>query len=705
MRSHLLKKNPHHQKRFHDQNNVSEETNPSLAINPKIEQHPTYVCSVDSDSDGEAPNLNLENAAQSEDYQTPDEQSNELNYGDHHLNQPLAPLNITNGADDINLLKLAPLTIHKTVLNVPRPQTALMMLAQSATEKLAFQLNERTPIQQHSPILAQTLTRTNDKQCKQEIADCNTSSCLQYPHQIDIGVNSEELNISENASAVENKVREPVDLTSLKLDEDKIDNNCSKHATNEDDAGRILDHCSYDEEIEIVDDQPMNLNVNETTEDGSSNTASDNNNDEQFSMNTNNSLHINIPEISTYKPLVNNPLSLLSMLQHITVIKSQNNSSGAQTEQVEINEPADREPTSEHPLEDHEDTAGNQDELVNKLNEFNKALGQNVNTNVRNQLLQQVFLNQLKQQHHKLQQNEMLQKLSDYQALQSRKDKSSTQQIAEYLHSLQEALAARLRGSATEQSDDNIKTENSLEMDEDNRLNYGNLTIYPIKCKPKIELMGNTNQPMDLSNHANNNRDEHELDTCQFDVELHHSVKKNEDDYTKNSHESMVNNFQQNLLQILANQSEVLSSIAQSQMPEIKTEELRNNPTDVSDTAGSQFGLHLLANIIDRHKTGSSHYSLGAGLLNTANFTKPTNASNAAAVIQIIQKNLANIISKNALVPLSSKERVFAALVNQMLNRTNRSDEEDNSNQKDCDSFKQSNAEDSGGALGCSVLS
>jgi len=145
-------------------------------------------------------------------------------------------------------------------------------------------------------------------------------------------------------------------------------------------------------------------------------------------------------------------------------------------------------------------------------------VGDEGNTNsVGNQIVQQIFMNHVKQQQ-KQQQTEAIKKLTEY-----------------YLQQLQQI---KRNGSDSDDGSaiDDIKLESGQDVDMNNHLQYGNLTIFPLKCKTNQELLNN--QPIDLSSRKSENSND----------SLENSGE------TNNSVDPATSNFHQNILQILMNQ-------------------------------------------------------------------------------------------------------------------------------------------------------
>ena len=158
----------------------------------------------------------------------------------------------------------------------------------------------------------------------------------------------------------------------------------------------------------------------------------------------------------------------------------------------------------------------------------------------------------------------------------------------------------------------------------------------------------------------------------------------------------LINQFQKNVLQILANQAEPFNTVS-TKLSDIKMEtDAQNYSTD----DGNESNLPFLANMLGCPKLESLQNVIKTGMLiNAANVnsaTLPQDSVNSSTMFNTIHKNLANVLANNTSVPESAKEHIFSVLVGQILNRTNKSEDGDCNYRRDADSFKRSNGEDSG---------
>ncbi|KAF2354599.1 Homeobox domain [Trinorchestia longiramus] len=269
-----------------------------------------------------------------------------------------------------------------------------------------------------------------------------------------------------------------------------------------------------------------------------------------------------------------------------------------------------------------------------------------MNPDVRSQLLQQAFLNQIKQQQ-KHEQSQILHKLSKFYAGTSAAVTEQEREVSgrnfdcggEIISSSPDLTIRRQEPSMT------IKNEMNLDKDESNQLKFGNLTIYPIKSKTKTEAP----QPIDLSSRSgslDNEKDFANVDT---------SLKTNEDSMSE-PRQQLLNTFHQNLLKILAGQSSSVGLPQPLSDGGGSSEQAANSLALLPFLAGSLGGLAPNAIL---------QTLLNANILLNAATNANTSAESLTKTPGVEQDaDTTSQVSQRAI-----KERIFSALLSQLINK------------------------------------
>ncbi|XP_047739982.1 uncharacterized protein LOC125179005 [Hyalella azteca] len=342
-------------------------------------------------------------------------------------------------------------------------------------------------------------------------------------------------------------------------------------------------------------------------------------------------------------PMFARSLPLIAALHQMSKVNAQHSREMSGSYQHELNGDTEHDSTEEVDLDDEkaELLSGDQREFCEDDGETaaegsHKPSTEQIIPAVRNQLLQQALLNQIKQ-HQKHEQNQVLHKLSKYYA------GVSGNNTGEIISSSPDLTIRRQQEPSL-----GIKNEMILDNDESNQLKFGNLTIYPIKCKPKIEP-ASSSQPIDLSSRATSQEDEESSGmNLSSDTGPEISVHA--------PRQQLMLSFHQNLLKILANQST-------NEGP--ATTESDNSDADTSNSLAL---LPFLAGAVGGLPANALIKSLlSANILLNAAHTTPETENNPAG-LEPPSTDAGTHISSGAF-----KEKIFSALLSQLINKNNNS--------------------------------
>ena len=307
--------------------------------------------------------------------------------------------------------------------------------------------------------------------------------------------------------------------------------------------------------------------------------------------------------------------------------------------------------------------------FLSKVAELTKILGDNINPDVRNQLIQQIFFNHIKQQQ-KEHQSQVIHKLTEYYTHQlqefQRTNSSQSDSLNKNDNDNPDHLAAKLQ----EVRNDNpcIKKEKLSESEDANQLNYGNLTIFSLKGKPKIEP--SLIQPIDLSSRSNDRKSRQE--SC--------DDSKDCSDQDNLENVSPGSTFQQNLLQILTQNSGSSGKfLGSSGDGNWKLESEQRDAESENDASNNNAAmLPFLLNMISSQNQGPPNMiNIIKILRNASTLTSQPDPPTPAALSSLLQGIYANSESngsENATSTPSFKEHLFNYLINHIIKKNSNAD-------------------------------